>query len=181
MSFKSVEEQLEVIKRGAFEIIPEEELVEKLKRSKKENEPLLIKLGVDPTRPDLHLGHSVVLRKLRQFQDLGHEIVLIIGGFTAMIGDPTGKTQTRPPLTPEEVRENARSYTDQVFRILDPERTRVVFNSSWMNELGAAGMIQLASKHTVARMLERETSWAEFSVRCRRTKGSKDQKPRPIE
>lgn len=154
-----VEEAMEIIRRGADEILVEAELERKLARGR----PLRIKAGFDPTAPDLHLGHTVLINKLRQFQDLGHEILFLIGDFTGMIGDPTGKSQTRPPLTPEEVRENAKSYTDQVFRILDPDRTRVVFNSSWMGELGAAGIIQLAAKHTVARMLERD----DFSKRYR--------------
>ncbi len=156
MSFKAVEEQLEIIKRGAFEIIPEEELVEKLKRSVKKNEPLLIKLGVDPTRPDLHLGHSVVLRKLRQFQDLGHEIVLIIGGFTAMIGDPTGQNKTRPPLSMEEVTEYAQTYIDQAKKILLEDRLTIVNNYDWLGSMSFMDVIKLASKTTVARMIERD-------------------------
>jgi len=148
----SIQESLQLIRRGAEEILVEAELEKKLARGK----PLRIKAGFDPTAPDLHLGHTVLINKLRQFQDLGHEVLFLIGDFTGMIGDPTGKSQTRPPLTPEEVKENAQSYTDQVFKILDPDRTRVVFNSEWMNEMGAAGMIQLAAKHTVARMLERD-------------------------
>lgn len=148
----SVQESLNIIRRGAEEILIEAELEKKLARGK----PLRIKAGFDPTAPDLHLGHTVLINKLRQFQELGHEILFLIGDFTGMIGDPTGKSQTRPPLTPEEVRENARSYTDQVFKILDPDRTRVVFNSEWMSEMGAAGIVQLAAKHTVARMLERD-------------------------
>jgi tyrosyl-tRNA synthetase len=148
----SVQESLQIIRRGAEEILVEAELEKKLKRGK----PLRIKAGFDPTAPDLHLGHTVLINKLRQFQELGHEILFLIGDFTGMIGDPTGKSQTRPPLTPEEVRDNARSYTDQVFKILDPDRTEVVFNSTWMNEIGAAGMVQLAARHTVARMLERD-------------------------
>jgi tyrosyl-tRNA synthetase len=148
----SMSESLELIRRGADEILVEGELQKKLARGK----PLRIKAGFDPTAPDLHLGHTVLINKLRQFQELGHHVLFLIGDFTGMIGDPTGKSQTRPPLTPEEVRENAKSYTDQVFKILDPERTEVVFNSTWMNDIGAAGMIQLAAKHTVARMLERD-------------------------
>lgn len=148
----SIQEMLSTIRRGAEEILVEAELEKKLARGK----PLRIKAGFDPTAPDLHLGHTVLINKLRQFQDLGHEILFLIGDFTGMIGDPTGKSQTRPPLTPEEVKENAKSYTDQVFKILDPDRTQVVFNSQWMNEIGAAGIIQLAAKHTVARMLERD-------------------------
>ena len=148
----SLQESISLISRGADEILVLPDLEKKLARGK----PLRIKAGFDPTAPDLHLGHTVLINKLRQFQELGHEILFLIGDFTGMIGDPTGKSQTRPPLTPEEVRENAKTYTDQVFKILDQERTRVVFNSEWMSELGAAGMIQLASKHTVARMLERD-------------------------
>jgi tyrosyl-tRNA synthetase len=148
----SIEEALASIQRGAEEILVESELRKKLERGK----PLRIKAGFDPTAPDLHLGHTVLINKLRQFQLLGHEVLFLIGDFTGMIGDPTGKSQTRPPLTPDEVKENAKSYTDQVFKILDPDQTRVVFNSTWMNEIGAAGMIQLAAKHTVARMLERD-------------------------
>lgn len=148
----SIEESLEIIRRGAEEILLESELEKKLARGK----PLRIKAGFDPTAPDLHLGHTVLINKLRQFQELGHEILFLIGDFTGMIGDPTGKSQTRPPLTREQVVVNAQSYTDQVFKILDPQRTKVVFNSEWMNGVGAAGMIQLAAKHTVARMLERD-------------------------
>ena len=148
----SLQESLNIIRRGAEEILVEAELEKKLARGR----PLRIKAGFDPTAPDLHLGHTVLINKMRQFQDLGHEILFLIGDFTGVIGDPTGKTQTRPPLSPDEVRDNAKSYTDQVFKILDPDRTRVVFNSEWMNEMGAAGMIQLAAKHTVARMLERD-------------------------
>ena len=148
---KPVEEQLKLIKRGVEEILPENELVEKLK----EGRPLRIKAGFDPTAPDLHLGHTVLINKLRQFQELGHEVLFLIGDFTAMIGDPTGKSATRPPLTAEQVQENARTYTEQVFKILDPEKTRVVFNSEWMNDLTAADLIRLAGTTTVARMLER--------------------------
>jgi tyrosyl-tRNA synthetase len=148
----SLQESLSLISRGADEILVLPDLEKKLARGK----PLRIKAGFDPTAPDLHLGHTVLINKLRQFQQLGHEILFLIGDFTGMIGDPTGKSQTRPPLTPEEIRENAKTYTEQVFKILDPENTRVVFNSEWMGKLGAAGMVQLASKHTVARMLERD-------------------------
>ena len=148
---KPVEEQLKVIKRGVEEILPENELIEKLK----ENRPLRIKAGFDPTAPDLHLGHTVLINKLKQFQDLGHEILFLIGDFTAMIGDPTGKSATRPPLTAEQVQENAKTYTEQVFKILDPEKTKVVFNSKWMDALSAADLIRLAGTTTVARMLER--------------------------
>ncbi len=148
----AVEEQLELIKRGADEVLREEELVERLK----EGRPLRIKAGFDPTAPDLHLGHTVLINKLRQFQDLGHEVMFLIGDFTGMIGDPTGKNVTRKPLTRDEVIDNARTYEQQIYKILDPEKTLVMFNSSWMGEMSAADLIQLASKHTVARMLERD-------------------------
>ena len=148
----SVEQTLAIIKRGAEEILVEDELVEKLKEGK----PLRVKAGFDPTAADLHLGHTVLINKLKQLQDLGHEILFLIGDFTAMIGDPTGKSATRPPLTAEEVAENAKTYTDQVFKILDREKTTVVFNSEWMGKLNAADMIKLAGKQSVARMLERD-------------------------
>lgn len=156
MSFLPVEEQLEIIKRGTVEIVPENELVEKLTKSYKENTPLKIKLGVDPTRPDLHLGHSVILRKLRQFQDLGHEAILIIGGFTAMIGDPTGQNTTRPPLTLEEVEENAKTYIEQAAKILDSEKLTLVNNNDWLGPMSFMDVIKLTSKMTVARMIERD-------------------------
>ena len=148
----SVDEALEIIKRGAEEILVEEELVKKLKTGK----PLRIKAGFDPTAPDLHLGHTVLLNKMRQFQELGHEVIFLIGDFTGMIGDPTGKSATRPPLTRDQVIENAKSYEEQIFKILDPEKTLVMFNSSWMGNMDASGMIKLASSLTVARMLERD-------------------------
>jgi tyrosyl-tRNA synthetase len=144
--------QLAVFKRGADELIVESELVEKLKRGK----PLRIKEGFDPTRPDLHLGHTVQFNKLRQLQDLGHHIIFLVGDFTGMIGDPTGRNVTRPPLTRDELTANATTYTDQVFLILDREKTEVAFNSKWLSALGADGMIRLAAKYTVARMLERD-------------------------
>jgi tyrosyl-tRNA synthetase len=147
-----IDQQLAVIKRGADELLIEAELVEKLKKGV----PLRIKAGFDPTAPDLHLGHTVLINKLRQFQELGHQVLFLIGDFTGMIGDPTGKSATRPPLTAEQVQENAKSYTAQVFKILKPEQTEVVFNSKWLTELGAAGMLKLAASHTVARMLERD-------------------------
>ena len=147
-----LEEQLAVIRRGTDEILLEEDLVERLKSGR----PLRVKAGFDPTAPDLHLGHTVLINKLRQLQDLGHEIIFLIGDFTGRIGDPSGKSATRPPLSGEDIERNAATYREQVFRILDPERTRVVFNSTWMEPLGAAGMVQLASRHTVARMLERD-------------------------
>jgi tyrosyl-tRNA synthetase len=141
-----------VIKRGADELLIEAELVEKLKKG----QPLRVKAGFDPTAPDLHLGHTVLINKLRQLQELGHQVLFLIGDFTGMIGDPTGKSATRPPLTAEQVQENAKSYAAQVFKILKPEQTEVVFNSKWLTELGAAGMLKLAASHTVARMLERD-------------------------
>ncbi len=147
-----VEEALQLIRRGADEILIETELKTKLARGK----PLRIKAGFDPTAPDLHLGHTVLINKLRQFQDLGHEVMFLIGDFTGMIGDPTGKSATRPPLTRDDVIENAKSYEQQIFKILDPEKTLVMFNSSWMGEMSSADLIQLAAKHTVARMLERD-------------------------
>lgn len=147
-----INQQLAVIKRGADELLIEAELVEKLKKG----QPLKIKAGFDPTAPDLHLGHTVLINKLRQFQELGHQVLFLIGDFTGMIGDPTGKSTTRPPLTAEQVQENAKTYTEQVFKILKPEQTEVVFNSTWLNALGAAGMLKLAASHTVARMLERD-------------------------
>jgi len=147
-----ISQQLAVIKRGADELLIEAELIEKLKKG----QPLKIKAGFDPTAPDLHLGHTVLINKLRQFQELGHTVLFLIGDFTGMIGDPTGKSATRPPLTAEQVQENAKTYTEQVFKILKPEQTEVVFNSKWLSELGAAGMIKLAASHTVARMLERD-------------------------
>ena len=156
MSFLPVKEQLEIIKRGTVEIVPESELVEKLTKSYKENKPLKIKLGVDPTRPDLHLGHSVILRKLRQFQDLGHEAILIIGGFTAMIGDPTGQNTTRPPLTLEEVEANAQTYIEQAAKILDSEKLTLVNNNDWLGPMSFMDVIKLTSKMTVARMIERD-------------------------
>ena len=152
----SVAEQMAVIKRGAVEILIEKDLEEKLEKSLKSGVPLKIKAGFDPTAPDLHLGHTVLIHKLRQFQQLGHEINFLIGDFTGMIGDPTGKSETRKVLTREDVLRNAETYKEQVFKILDPEKTKVVFNSDWLNELGCAGMIGLASKYTVARMLERD-------------------------
>lgn len=143
---------LALIKRGADDLLLESELVEKLKSGR----PLRVKAGFDPTAPDLHLGHTVLINKLRHFQDLGHHVMFLIGDFTGMIGDPTGKNATRPPLTREQVLENAQTYQEQVFTILDPEKTEVCFNSSWMEALGASGMIRLAAQHTVARMLERD-------------------------
>ena len=159
----TVAEQMEIIKRGAVEILVEKELVEKLEKSAKTGVPLKIKAGFDPTAPDLHLGHTVLLHKMRQFQKLGHEVYFLIGDFTGMIGDPTGKSETRKVLTREDVLKNAETYKEQVFKILDPKLTKVVFNSEWLGKLGASDMIGLASKYTVARMLEREDFSNRFS------------------
>ncbi|MFH0871741.1 MAG: tyrosine--tRNA ligase [bacterium] len=148
--------QLEILREKAAEIITEEELLRKLERSLRNQTPLNIKLGLDPTAPDLHLGHTVVIQKLRQFQELGHNIIFLVGDFTGMIGDPSGKSETRKPLTAEEVRENAETYRKQIFKILDPEKTVIDFNSRWMSQVDAQGLIELAAKHTVARMLERD-------------------------
>ena len=148
----SIEEQLAIIKRGTYEIFSEEDLIAKLKLGR----PLKIKAGFDPTAPDLHLGHTVLINKLKHFQDLGHEIYFLIGDYTAKIGDPSGKNSTRPPLTDEQVLANAKTYAEQVFKILDKDKTKVVFNSQWFNEMSAGDMIQLASQLTVSRMLERD-------------------------
>lgn len=147
-----LEECMDLIKRGADELLIEADLAEKLKTGR----PLRVKAGFDPTAPDLHLGHTVLINKLRHFQDLGHHVMFLIGDFTGMIGDPTGKNTTRPPLSREQILENARTYQEQVFKILDPERTEICFNSAWFEPIGAAGMIKLAALHTVARMLERD-------------------------
>ncbi|MBF0414837.1 MAG: tyrosine--tRNA ligase [Magnetococcales bacterium] len=164
--FKPVAEQMDLIRRGAVSIIQEQALEEKLNRSLKTGQPLRIKAGFDPTAPDLHLGHTVLIQKMRQFQQLGHEILFLIGDFTGLIGDPTGKSETRKPLTPQQIAVNAETYKTQAFRILDPQATRVVFNSTWMNSFSAAEMIQLASRQTVARMLERD----DFAKRYRDNK-----------
>lgn len=148
----SLEAALAELKRGVDEVIPEDELVAKLK----EDRPLRIKLGADPTAPDIHLGHTVILNKLRAFQELGHEVIFLIGDYTGMVGDPSGKNTTRPPLTREQVLQNAETYKEQVFKILDPAKTRIEFNSTWLGELGTDGMIRLAASSTVARMLERD-------------------------
>lgn len=154
--FPPLNEQMDLIKRGTSEIIPEEELVQKLEKSLKDNKPLNIKLGCDPTRPDLHLGHSVVLRKLAQFQQLGHQAILIIGDFTGMIGDPSGRNSSRPPLSFEEARENGKSYFEQASKILDREKTKIVHNSKWLGKMTFEDVIKLSSKYTIARMLERD-------------------------
>ncbi|AMN46151.1 tyrosine--tRNA ligase [Steroidobacter denitrificans] len=149
---KSAEDQLSELKRGAAEVLLESELLTKLRRGR----PLRVKAGFDPTAPDLHLGHTVLINEMRRFQDFGHEVIFLIGDFTGLIGDPSGRNATRPALTPEQVQANAATYQAQIFKILDPDRTRIEFNSRWMNAMSAAGLIQLAAKHTVARMLERD-------------------------
>ena len=156
MIFQPIDKQLDLISRGTEEIIPEKVLVQKLEKSRKNNSPLIVKLGCDPSRPDLHIGHSVVLRKLRHFQDLGHQAVLVIGDFTAMIGDPTGRNKTRPQLTINDARNNAKSYVDQAKLILDIKKLRIVYNSDWLNQLLFSDIIKLAASTTVARMLERD-------------------------
>jgi len=148
----SIKEQIAELSRGTDEVLPEDGLEAKLKQGR----PLVVKAGFDPTAPDLHIGHTVLINKMRQFQLLGHEVVFLIGDFTGMIGDPSGKNATRPPLTPEDIKANAETYESQIFKILDPELTRVEFNSSWMGDMDAAGLIKLAARHTVARMLERD-------------------------
>jgi len=162
MSFMSAAEQYNILVENTAEIIVDEEFRNKLNKSVAENEPLRCKLGIDPSAPDLHLGHAVVLHKLRQFQDLGHHVVLIIGDFTGMIGDPTGRSEMRKQLTEEEVMANARTYQEQLFLILDPNRTEMVFNSSWLSKLNFADVINLASKLTVARMMEREDFYKRY-------------------
>ncbi|MCP4400316.1 MAG: tyrosine--tRNA ligase [bacterium] len=154
--FPSVNEQMDIIRRGVVDLLPEDELVKKLERSFKEKTPLTIKLGCDPSRPDLHLGHTVVLRKMRQFQDLGHQAILIVGDFTGMIGDPSGKNATRPALTLEATRENGRSYFEQASKVLDSEQIKIVYNSEWLGKMNFEDVIRLASRYTVARMLERD-------------------------
>ena len=156
MKFLPAEKQLELIQRGAEEIIPKEELLKKIERSNKNNKPLIAKLGCDPSRPDLHIGHSVVLRKLKHFQDLGHQAVLVIGDFTAMIGDPSGRNKTRPQLSLEEARENAKTYLDQAKKILNMDQLKVVYNSDWLEKMRFSDVIKVASSTTVARMLERD-------------------------
>ena len=160
---KPVKEQMQVIRRGAVEILVESELEEKLAHAAQSKQPLRIKAGFDPTAPDLHLGHTVLIQKLKQFQELGHEVNFLIGDFTGMIGDPSGKSETRKALTREQVLENAETYKEQVFKILDPERTRIVFNSEWLGSMTAADLIQLASRYTVARMLERDDFHKRFN------------------
>src|SRR6056297_606987 len=159
--YMDIDKQMQILIRGVSDLISEEDLREKLVESKKEGRPLRVKLGLDPSAPDIHLGHTVVLRKLKQFQDLGHEVYLIIGDFTGMIGDPSGKSETRNQLTKEEVLENARTYEEQFSKVLDPEKTNVVFNGDWLKEMDFADVLELSAHYTVARMLERE----DFSTR----------------
>lgn len=156
MSSATPKEQLELLKMGTVDFISEADLLKKLEKSAKEKKPLLIKFGADPTRPDLHLGHTVVLNKLRQFQKLGHKVHFLIGDFTAMIGDPTGKNETRPPLSPEQISENAKTYAAQIFKVLDESQTEIVYNSHWFQKLTPADFIRLTAQYTVARMLERD-------------------------
>ena len=156
MNFKKPEEQFELIKKGAEEIIPEDELFKKLEKSYKQNKPLIIKAGFDPTAPDIHLGHTVLLRKMKHFQELGHTVVFLIGDFTALIGDPTGRNKTRKPITKEEILKNTETYKEQVFKILDSEKTVVDFNSRWLSKLSLEDIIHLTSKYTVARIMERD-------------------------
>jgi tyrosyl-tRNA synthetase len=148
----SIKEQIAELSRGTDEVLPEDGLEAKLKKGR----PLIVKAGFDPTAPDLHIGHTVLINKMRQFQQLGHDVVFLIGDFTGMIGDPSGKNATRPPLSPEEIKANAETYESQIFKILDADKTRVEFNSNWMGDMDAAGLIRLAARHTVARMLERD-------------------------
>ena len=164
MKFISVKEQLNIIKRGTEEILPEKELIGKLERSYKSGEPLIVKLGCDPSTPDLHIGHGVVLRKMRHFQDLGHQAVLVIGDFTGMIGDPSGRNKTRPQLTLEDVKKNAQTYIEQAKVILDVKKLKVVYNSTWLDAMQFSDVVKLASKYTVARMLERDDFTKRFKA-----------------
>src|ERR1700689_3060149 len=154
--FKPVQEQFSYLQKGAAEIIREDELKAKLEKSVKEQKPLRVYLGVDPTAPDIHLGHTVVLRKLKQFQDMGHTAIFLIGDFSAMIGDPTGQSETRPPLTREQVDKNAETYLQQVFKILDKKKTEVRYNNEWLGKLTSQEVVQLCARYRLARMLERE-------------------------
>ena len=166
MSFRPPEEQLKELKKGTAEIVSEGELLNKLKRSHKENKPLRIKAGFDPSRPDLHIGHTVLMNKMRQFQDLGHQVIFLIGDFTGLIGDPTGKNVTRPALTRAEVEENAKTYARQVYKILDKDKTEVAYNSTWFDKFTAVDFIKLSSQYTVARMLERDDFKSRFESRA---------------
>ena len=162
-AFAPVDEQMDYLRKGAAEIIRESDLRERLEASRKEGRPLRVKAGFDPTAPDLHLGHTVLMRKLKHFQDLGHQVIFLVGDFTALIGDPTGRNVTRKPLTREEITRNAQTYTDQVFRILDRSKTEVRFNSEWLSTLGFEGIIHLAAQFTVSQMLEREEFHKRFN------------------
>jgi len=162
--FKPVEEQMKLLKKGAVEIIQEEDLIRKLERSRKENKPLRVKAGFDPTAPDIHLGHTVLLRKMKHFQELGHEVIFLIGDFTGLIGDPSGRSATRPAMTREEINKNAETYKQQVFKILDPEKTIIDFNSRWLGKLTSFEIIKLTSKYTVARILERDDFTKRFKA-----------------
>ncbi|MEE9573875.1 MAG: tyrosine--tRNA ligase [Candidatus Neomarinimicrobiota bacterium] len=164
MKFLSIKEQINIIKQGTEEILPENELISKLERSYKSGEPLIVKLGCDPSTPDLHLGHGVVLRKMRHFQDLGHQVVLVIGDFTGMIGDPSGRNKTRPQLTIEEVKVNAQTYIEQAKVILDVNKLKVVYNSTWLDVMRFSDVVKLASKYTIARMLERDDFTKRFKA-----------------
>lgn len=164
MEFPPVDEQMSVLQRGVDEILPADDLVEKLKASRKTGTPLTVKLGCDPSRPDLHLGHTVVLRKLRQFQDLGHRAILIVGDFTGMIGDPTGRSKTRPKLTLEETRRNGQTYYEQASKVLDPERTEILYNSEWLETMNFSDVIELSAHVTVAQMLERDDFEKRYSA-----------------
>ena len=164
MKFKSVKEQLDVIKRGTEEVLPEKELIGKLERSIKSGEPLIVKLGCDPSTPDLHIGHGVVLRKMRHFQDLGHQAILVIGDFTGMIGDPSGRNKTRPQLTINDVKKNAETYIEQAKVILDINKLKVLYNSTWLDAMQFSDVVKLASKYTVARMLERDDFTKRFKL-----------------
>ena len=154
--FPEVDEQLAYLRKGAAEIIRESDLRERLEKSRQSGEPMRVKAGFDPTAPDLHLGHTVLMRKLKHFQDMGHTVIFLIGDFTGLIGDPTGRSATRPPLTREQIEQNAETYKAQVFKILDRDKTEVRFNSEWLDKLGYEGIIRLAAKFTVSQMLERE-------------------------
>ncbi len=163
MAFPTLNEQMDIIRRGTSEIIPEEDLARKIEKSIKTTKPLIVKLGCDPSRPDLHLGHSVVLRKLRQFQDLGHQAILIVGDFTGMIGDPSGKSKTRPSLSLEETRKNGQSYFEQAVKVLSDKNIKMIYNSDWLGKMSFSDVIKLSSKYTVSQMLEREDFHARFN------------------
>ncbi len=180
LEFPPVDEQLRIIRRGAAEVIVEAELAQKLERSRQARTPLRVKLGLDPTAPDLHLGHTVVLRKLRDFQDLGHQVIVIIGDFTGMIGDPTGRSETRKPLTPDEIRTNADTYRAQLGKVVDMSRARVELNSTWLAPLTFEGIIRETAHLTVARMLQREDFAARYAAERRSAcTSSSIRSPRP--